>query len=169
MRHRAMRAPINSIKHYVNRPNVQVLTGAERTDKIVLGVAAPATATTAEVIQGAVVKAVYLEFWIGGDGSTGNESQFNFTVEKKRETETDITNAQMNNLMSYPNKKNILFTSQGIIPAMLDGGMTIPVIRNWVKIPKGKQRIGLDDEIVVNVSSVDAIRYCGFATYKEYR
>ncbi len=163
---RRMLAPIVSIKHYINRSNVQILSGAERTDQIAVGVVAPAVATTADVKQGSVIKSVYLEFWLGGD-ETAAESQFNFTIEKKRVEETDITNAQMNNLMSYPNKKNILYTTQGIVPAMLTGGMTIPVYRDWLKIPKGKQRFGLSDELVVNVSSVGAIRYCGFATYKE--
>ncbi len=136
---------------------------------LVNAVIAPATSANSDVIQGAVVKAVYIEFWLGGDEASGTESQFVVTVEKKRVGETDPTAANLNNLGSYPNKKNILYTTQGIVPAMLDGGMTIPVMRGWVKIPKGKQRFGLDDEFVFSITAVGSLRLCGFATYKEYR
>ncbi len=164
-----MLAPINTIKHYVQHPNSQVSTGGVLNVNLVLGKVAPATATTADVIQGAVIKNVYIEFWLGGDDSIGVESQFVLTIEKKRESETDPTNASMLNLMSYANKKNIFYTTQGIIPAMLDGGMSIPAFRGWIKVPRGKQRFGLDDTLIISVAAVGALCVCGFATYKEYR
>ncbi len=164
-----MLAPINSIKHYINHANSSVLASAAETEVVVEAVVAPATAAVENVIEGAVIKNVFLEYWLAGDGSSGDESQFTFTVEKKRVAETDPTFTNLNNLQAYPNKKNILFTTQGVIPAMLDGGMSIPVIRNWVKIPKGKQRFGLGDELIVSVGAGSPLRFCGFATYKEYR
>ncbi len=79
-----------------------------------------------------------------------------------------MTLAQSQNLGAYPNKKNILYTTQGILADANDGGPTIPLIRGWIKIPKGKQRMGLDDRIVVNITAVGALRLCGISTFKEY-
>ncbi len=169
MRHRRMLAPINSIKHYVQTPNSAVATGTALSVKLVNAVVAPATSNAFDVTQGAVIKAIYIEYWLIGDGSSGIESQFVFMIEKKRDSEPDATQTNMLNLGSYPNKKNILYTTQGIIPPQLDGGMSIPVFKGWVLIPKGKQRFGLEDELNINISSVGALRFCGFSTYKEYR
>ncbi len=163
-----MLAPINSIKHYVHQSNQPIASGAIINIEVADAVIAPATAAASEVHEGSVLKAIYIELWIGGDGSSGLESTFTAIVEKKRDLEPDATFANLTNLGAYPNKKNILYTTQGIVPAMLDGGMTIPIIRGWFKIPKGKQRFGLDDQFMVSVSSVDNMRICGFFTYKEY-
>ncbi len=74
----------------------------------------------------------------------------------------------MNNLMVYPNKKNILFYSQGVIGDLTT--QSIPVVRNWFLIPKGKQRMGLGDKIVETLTATAAvIQNCGFSTYKEYK
>ncbi len=100
--------------------------------------------------------------------SAGGESQFTLTVEKKRTTETDMTNAQSANLQSYPNKKNILYTTQGIVNST-HTGPAIPIIRQWIKIPKGKQRFGLGDQFMVNLNSGGgSLQTCGIFIYKEY-
>ncbi len=164
-----MLAPINSIKHYVQTANTGITSGNAASIVLVNAVVAPAAATTADVIQGAVIKAIYVEFWLGGDATSGTESQFVVTMEKKKVEETDPTAAELLNLGSYSNKKNVLYTTQGIVSAMLDGGITIPVFKGWVKIPRGKQRFGLEDEFVFSITAVGNLRLCGFATYKEYR
>ncbi len=163
-----MAAPINSIKHYVARPSQVIATGAISNFVAVDAVVAPATAATKEVTEGAVIKAIYVEMWLGSNEAAGSESQFVLTVEKKRDAEPDMTNAQALNLQAYPNKKNILFTSQGIVGSLAVSG-AIPIIRNWVMIPKGKQRFGLDDQFLINVAAVGALQLCGITTYKEYR
>lgn len=169
-RSRRMLAPINSIKHYVHRAEVLIAIGGILNHTVVDAVIAPATAAPGEVIQGAVIKAVFIEFWLSGDAISGTNSQFNLTVEKKRDLEPDMTFAQSANLGGYPNKKNILYTTQGIVPSVQGGaGSTTPVLRSWISIPKGKQRFGLDDQLMVNISAVQALQVCGIAIYKEYR
>ncbi len=166
-RHRRMLAPINTKKHYVQLANTGVTSGGVQNNLVIDAVVAPATANTRDVQEGAVIKAVYVEMWIGGDASS-TESQFILIIEKKRDGEVDPTNANLANLMAYSNKKNVLYTTQGIVPAMLDGGMTVPVIRQWILIPKGKQRFGLDDQLMISTAGVGVLRLCGFVTYKEY-
>ncbi len=170
MRHRKMLAPINSIKHYVQRANVGIASGAGLTIPIVTSVAAPATASTDEVKQGAVVKAVYLEYWLLNTGVTAEETQFVVALEKVPGGASGAMSVtDLLNLGAYDNKKNILFTSQGILHAALDGVNAIPIIRSWVMIPKGKQRFGLNDILAFSLTSVgQTLNVCGFATYKEY-
>ncbi len=169
MARRRMLAPINSIKHYVQLSLSAIATNAILNDKIAIAVVAPATTNVEDVIQGAVIKAIFVEYWIMGDSASGIPSQFVLTIMKKRNDETDPTVTNLVNLQAYVNKKNILYTTQGAVPAFLDGGNSVPVIRQWLLIPKGKQRMGLDDELMVSITGVGKLRVCGFSTYKEYR
>ncbi len=168
MRHRKMLSPINTVKHYVHHSNLAVMSGAISNQNICVAVIAPAVATSATVREGAVIKALYIERWIIGDGATNTPTQFTLVIEKKRTQEADMTNAQANNLGVYPNKKNILYTTQGILGAGIDGNQAMPVFRQWILIPKGKQRFGSGDEVLVNIAAVGDIRVCGIDTYKEY-
>ncbi len=81
-----------------------------------------------------------------------------------------MTTGQMAALHDYDNKKNILFTAQGLLTPN-DGGQ-VPVLRSWYKIPKGKQRFGLADELVLSIRNNNAtaidINLCGVIIYKEY-
>jgi len=169
MPHKRMLAPINSIKHYVHRANITVVSGNILNEELIDAVAAPASASAEQVKQGAVIKAVYVESWIQNDGGTGTDNQFNVNLEKIPSGAPAMTFAQSVNLGSYPNKKNILYSSQGVQGASVDGIPAVPVLRNWMLIPKGKQRFGLGDKLVLNISSTGfTLRTCGLATYKEY-
>ncbi len=170
MRHRRMVAPINSIKHFVPRTNLTVTSGSGSSLDIVEGVVAPATSAVSDVIQGAVVKAVHLEFWLWGAGTTGLDTQFTFIVEKVPSGAGAATAAEMLSLGSYDNKKNVLFTTQGVLGAGVDGNQAVPIIRDWLLIPKGKQRIGLSDKITVGFTPTGtSMQFCGMAIFKEYR
>lgn len=69
-------------------------------------------------------------------------------------------------LDSYSNKKNVLYTTQGLTPDA--NGNPIPFVRQWFKIPKGKQRFGLTDSLVLNISAnVEDVTHCGLMIYKE--
>ncbi len=162
------KSPIVSVKHYVHRTNIVVASGTIQNNIVADGVVLPATANAFDVKQGVVVKAVYVEIWLRGSGLTGSSLQFILTVEKISSGGPLQTFAQSLNLGVYPNKKNILYTTQGVVSGQ--DTPSIPIIRNWVLIPKGKQRMGLSDRIVVNVtSSGQNLNVCGIFTYKEYQ
>jgi len=165
---RRMQAPINSIKHYVHRTNTVVATGVLLSVPVVTTVVAPATASSLEVKEGSIVKAVHFELWLAGNGTTGVSAQFTVIVEKLNGAGVPMTAGQAVNLGAYPNKKNILYTSQGQLGAQVDGNQSVPMVRGWILIPKGKQRMGLGDRIFFHVHSVGSVRVCGLTTYKEY-
>ncbi len=162
-----MLAPINSEKHYVPRTSFAVTSGVIHNHLIAEGVApADVGAAVSDVRTGAVVKAVYCEMWLVGTHST-LESQFTVTVEKVPSGGTNMTATQSLNLTSYPNKKNVLYTTQGIVAP--SNAESIAVLRSWIKIPKGKQRMGLGDKLLCNINNGGGdLRICGIFIFKEY-
>ncbi len=169
-RHRRMLAPIQSIKHYVQVSTATVAAGAATNIEIVDAVSVAAVgAATNEVEEGSLVKAIFNEMWLSATGSSAQTGQFNLLIEKVPSGQAPVTAAQMATLSAYPNKKNILYHSSGIIGVAQDGP-TVPIIRNWIMIPKGKQRFGLGDRFFLTiVAGVEPIQHCGFFTYKEYK
>ncbi len=165
---RRMLAPINSIKHYVGQPKASVAIGTSTTLEIAKTVAAPVDTNREDVNEGSIIKAVYYEYWVLGATSSGNTTQFVLTIEKSPSNALNPAFSDMLNLGGYANKKNILYTTQGLLGANVDGP-AIPIIRGWIKIPRGKQRMGQEDRILVTIATVDtALNICGFSTYKEY-
>ncbi len=163
-----MLAPINSVKHYVQRSNAPFASGAINNNVIVDAVTGVA-ANTFDVKEGAVVKAIFFQYWLLNDGATGTDTQVTFVVEKVPSGQTAITAAQLSNLQAYDNKKNILYTWQGVFGAGVDGSPAVQIANGWQMIPKGKQRMGLGDRVVASfVSTGQSCRICGFTTYKEY-
>ncbi len=169
MRHRKMLAPINSIKHYVQAENASLASGSNRQIVLVDGVSiAVAAANTFDVVEGSIVKAVFIELWVKSSAASGANTKFQLGLEKSPSGVGSMSFANMNNLMPYDNKKNILYYSQGVIGDTETQG--IPVIRQWFLIPKGKQRFGLGDRLILSISTTGAaLQICGFSTYKEYK
>lgn len=120
-----------------------------------------------EVREGAVVKAVYVEMWI--IQSSSSIGSFTAGVYKQPGDMGAMTAAEAAALHDYGNKKNILYTTQGLSPA--NTTHQLPILKFWVKVPKGKQRQGLSDKLqffLRNNNGADDINYCGFFTYKSY-
>jgi len=169
-RHRRMLAPINTNKHYIAQTETVIAAGANLNLVIADGVSAPANANTFDVTEGSTVKAVRCEMWLASGGISNALDQKVIVVEKVPAGAPAITFAQMLNLQAYDNKKNILFVFQGILSANINGTNPIAPIREWLLIPKGKQRFGLGDRLVMSIGTVgENVTICGFFTYKEYR
>ncbi len=160
-----MRPVIHSQKHYVQQSRSTVATVALNTIDIILAVEGTIANAVDEVIEGAIIKAVYVEMWLIDAGAAGS---FSITLEKRPSNLGAIAFATSQALGAYGNKNNILYTTQGLTP---NDGLTgpMPVIRQWFKIPKGKQRFGLGDKLVLNIANMGAndLFHCGFFIYKE--
>ncbi len=163
-----MRAPIHSKKHIF-----QISQGTVGQAAVVQAnfcTAQEASPTTPEhVAEGALVKACYLEFWVSQD-SASVVGSYTLIVVKDPGGNATPTASNLAALHDYDNKKNILFTAQGLLTPN-DGGQ-VPILRGWYKIPKGKQRMGLGDRLRItlrnnNVTAIN-INFCGLALYKEY-
>ncbi len=163
-----MRPVIKSKKHIVQIAQATVGQAAAVSTKLVE--AAEATGTTPITVEeGAIVKACYVEFWVSQD-SASVVGSYTVALAKNPSGLTGPTATNMAALHDWDNKKNILFTAQGLLTPN-DGGQ-VPVLRGWYKIPKGKQRFGLGDDLRLtirnnNVTAID-INFCGIAIFKEY-
>ncbi len=160
-----MRAPITSVKHYVQQGIDTQLAGGRSTDNIIRARAVQDIADAEDVVEGSVIKAVFCELWLLAGGQ--QPGSFTLTIEKLPAGATSSTFAEMAQLHTYANKKNILYTTQGLIGDA--NANPTPVIRSWIKIPRGKQRFGLDDKLLISVSAnIEDMDRCGFYTYKAY-
>ncbi len=161
-----VRPTVHSTKHYVQLPINQIATGTREINTIISAQNIAAVDAANETVEGSTIKACYFEMWLQNEGTL---SEFIMTITKSVEGGTGPTFTEMATLHTYTNKKNILYTTQGLSS---NDGVSGPVniIRGWVKIPKSKQRFGLGDRLQMNISNVSAndLVRCGFALFKEY-
>ncbi len=162
-----MKALINSKKHIIQKSLTVVDEQTSNTTTLAIVNETPSAVN--EITIGAVVKAVYCEFWLLGESS--QPCTATWSVEKLPNFNDVMTQAEGQALDAYINKKNIFRIGQGIIGD--SNSNPIPIIRDWVKIPKGKQRFGQGDALVLNVSCIgeanNGLEICGVAIYKEYQ
>ena len=161
-----VRPMVHSTKHYVQTTLSTATTLARNVETIATAVERSLANASTEVESGSTVKAVYMEMWTIGSVS----NQFFTAIVVKLPGGLGNPNfTDMTDLFSWENKKNILYTTQGL--ASNDGiAGPYPLYKGWIKIPKSKQRFGLGDKLAFVIASrgTDDINYCGFFTYKEY-
>ncbi len=160
-----MKPIIHSTKHIVQTPFSQIATGQRENILLIQAVTSTIANTATEIVEGAVVKAIFVEMWLQNSANDGHSIVI---LEKVEQDTAGATFGEMADLFNYTNKKNILFTHEGLTSN--DGvGNPLPVIRQWFKIPKGKQRFGLGDRLVLTISnpSSNNLNRCGVHIYKE--
>ncbi len=159
-----MRPMIHTEKHIVQESLASIAAGAINVSVIVNAVQAPAAAQPNQVREGCTISAVYVEMWISGDDATA--STCIATLERRPSGLGNMTVAESALLNDYDNKKNILHTFMGLIPP--DIQFPTAILKGWFKIPKGKQRFGLGDDLVLNIhGQSNGLDFCGFFLYKE--
>ncbi len=166
-----MVAPIHSVKHYVHRANTVISSGNISAIVLVDAVTvATAGANSFDVTEGSLVKAIHLDHWIINNAATGINTQFNAILEKVPAGAASATAGEIINLGAYDNKKNVLNSFQGNLSAGIDGANATPFMQGWFKIPRGKQRMGLGDRLVLSVLTTgQSCESCGLVVYKEYQ
>ncbi len=162
-----MRAVINTTKHIVQSSLGTITAGNKTTVTVINSVAVSDKDAANEVQEGAIVSSVKMEYWIAtNDASAGT----NVVIVEKVPTGTSgATAADMALLQNYKNKKNILFTHQGLTNVALGVAMPLQIGKDgWLKIPKGKQRFGLGDSLKITFfTQTGTLKFCGFSLYKE--
>ncbi len=120
-----MRPIIHSTKHYVQQSRSQVATVALTSINIISSVESTVANLVDEVAEGSSVRAVFVELWIL---DTANDGSFVITLEKLPGGANPMNFASSNALGTYSNKRNILYTTQGLSPN--NGvGNPVPIIR----------------------------------------
>ncbi len=157
-----MRPMVHTEKHLIQFSQFAVASGSLQTKFLVSAVAAPNS--SAEVREGSTISACYVEMWIQTDDATLGASIV--TLEKLPGGVGTMNTADSAALNDYDNKKNIFYTQMGLTPNSTQFPMA--TIKGWYKIPKGKQRFGLADKLVLNIhAQSNGLSGCGFAVFKE--
>ncbi len=157
-----MRPKVHTEKHIIQLTPTTVGLASIINQAIVFATAAPVGATN--VREGATISAVFIEMWITSDDAAQGSTVV--TLEKIPALAPYQTYTQSITLNGYANKKNILYTTQGLTPPNIQSG--VPFIRQWFMIPKGKQRFGLGDQLILNISGIsNGAVFCGQFQFKE--
>ncbi len=163
-----VRAVIQSVKHYVQFSLATVANGAVVNNSAAVSVNVTAANAVGEVSEGSLIKAVYVEFWVQQASTAIGSLVAGFY--KNPGGQNLVSAADAIALGNWDNKKNLLYVTQGLAPE--NDAQLLPLYKGWIKIPKGKQRMGLGDQLVFfirNLNAADDINFCGFFTYKEYK
>ncbi len=162
-----MRPIISSQKHIV-QTSLSLIQEQTVLNTVVAVSVANEPATSNQVVVGSVVKAIWFEYWLLGESA--QPCTATWTIEKVAKSDDPMTQSEGQDLMDYGNKSKIVKMGQGVIGD--SNSNPIPVIREWVKVPKGMQRMALGDRWFINVSCIgeadNGLELCGFALYKEY-
>ncbi len=159
-----MRPMVHTEKHYNQESLFAVGAGAISNRIISDAVAVPATADN-QVREGSTISAVYIEMWITSDDDALPGSSI-VTLEKVPGNGALMNAADSASLNAYENKKNVFHTQMGLTSTKLTYPMAS--VKGWFKIPKGKQRQGLGDRLLLNIhAQSNGLSACGFFTYKE--
>ena len=106
-----MKAPIHSTKHYVQTTFSTVSTVAKATIVLIDAVNVVDKNAVTEVEEGAVIKAVYVEYWTISSAADGSQV---FTIYKIPNGANSPTYAQLVALGTWDGKSQILHTQQGL-------------------------------------------------------
>ncbi len=146
--------------------SLQVVTGGQSTtENIAVALQEPGL-NGADIAIGTTIKAVYAEIWLLGSGQ--QPTTFIAIIEKTTNGAGGAVFANLTAMHSYVNKKNILYTTQGLVG---DANTNpVPILRQWINIPKGKQRFGLGDALRFSlaIQTTDDAQLCGFFIHKDY-
>ncbi len=160
-----VRPIINSEKRIVQLTLTNIATGVADLTDLIAGEQDPTASAPNEVSAGTVVKAIYAELWLMADSQ--QPATITTLIVKVPNGGSGPSAGEMTNLNAYNSKKNILEMHQGLIG---DANTNpTPFYRGWIKIPKGKQRFGIGDKLVLAVKSItDGTQMCGVFIFKAY-
>ncbi len=115
-----------------------------------------------------MLKAIFVEIWLISAANTVPSATFVLMCEKAESAAPAPTFTNMTTLDSYANKKNVFYTTQGLVA--IANSNPSPLIRTWIKVPKSKGRFGLDDRFRVNIAAIGGQNLvgCGLTIYKSY-
>ncbi len=159
-----MRPKVHTEKHIVQTSLAAIASGAILAITLAQSFQTPVAATASHVREGSTISAIYIEMW-GTSDDTGAGTTI-VALEKRPGGVPAMGTTNIAALDAYVNKKNVLHTMMGLIGPNTQYPMAL--VKGWFKIPKGKQRFGIGDRLVLNIfGQSNGMSICGFSIYKE--
>ncbi len=159
--------PVNRIKHVVD--TVQTLTAGTVLDlNQILAVDAPVLANTTEVVTGSKVHGIYLRVNIAGNESDPGALPSVYMAVWKNPG-GNLASIDPRNVGANDNKRFVIHQEMTMIQNAI-GGNPRDLFNGVIVIPKGMQRFGPNDKLILGVVSTAVnIAVCVQAHYKEFR
>ncbi len=160
--------PINSIKHIVDIQGA-LTVGAKSNNVLVSSVESPTNAAAADVQQGGRVSSLFLNVQVNAtsEAALGNAYFIIYKNPGNNIAPGEIPNANATGTSDF--KKQIFHTEMAMLS---DAASDIPIVlfKGVLKIPPRFQRMGIKDQILVQLFSPGVTaEYCIECIYKEYR
>lgn len=155
--------PINSVKNIVDSTLLGVSAGT-RSSIIVANAVNDYTGGVTDVPTGAVIKSVYLFVQILPTLGTANVDWY-FT--KRPGLAASIAPILPGLTGGAPERKWIMHEEKGIPGNAGDGAYPL-TFKGVINIPRGRQRMGEDDDLIVVTTGVDIHNVCVKCIYKWY-
>ncbi len=159
------RPVLNSIKNEVN--SVQ---GVVASTNLVLTIAQASdvhtTATPTSVINGCILKAIYIEFWYYGLSASNTNDIVDIYLIKN--PGNNLVNPNPGTTGTSNEKKFIIREWKGLAGNKSLGGTPYSQQGRWFKIPKRYQRMGTDDVWFLVIRSPTTGNMCSKFIYKWY-
>ncbi len=163
--------PINSQKHENTWSFLGQIANSVKTIVLIKGTERGAIATNdpTEVQIGAKISSIYIEFNLNGVDNSGEVQVFHWQIMKNPNNQIGSPDPTSYNSAQ---KSKILKRGMEMLPQIpLGSGGTVQTKRIFVvKIPRGFQRFGDNDQLQLHYksTSASAINFCGIHIFKEY-
>ncbi len=159
---------VHRIKH-ITDTNATVSAATTLPTVLILGRDAPVLAATREVESGAKVHGIFLNVQIQGNQITSGAipNIYMAVYKSKGGNIPDINPASTG---ANADKSNIIHQEMGMFQSDSVDGNPKTLFKGVIVIPKGLQRFGIDDELVITVRSTAVnFKVCIQCIYKEFR
>ncbi len=168
--------PIQSTKHIVELSGILPATTNTVALTLVRGEDNPVLANTNEVQPGHKVSSIFLSiFYIAEGGEVANEVPLVdwYIIHNPGNVFTTVFDAGNNPTPGstgvHLNKRHIFHTEKGLAGGGDASTAGVPMIfKGVIKIPRGRQRVGQNDRIMINHRANFATKFCIQAIYKDY-
>ncbi len=161
--------PINRIKHVVDAQGT-IAAGAVNSIAIADATDTPSLAATASVETGSKVNGIYLRVEIASNEAISLGAIPNVYMYVAKNPGNNVTLPTANAVGSNDNKRFVLHQEMSMIENKGQGSNARTLFNGVIVIPKGMQRFGPDDALILNIlcPALDTVQ-CVQCHYKEFR
>ncbi len=166
-RFRRSLAVVHRIKHIVDS-SATLAAATTLPVTLVKGVDAPVLANTPEVETGAKVHGIFLNVQVSANEASGGIPNIYMAVFKN--PSGNISTIDPVGTGDDPNKKAIIHQEMIMFAPTGTQGLPRTLFKGVIVIPRGMQRFGIDDELVVVLRAPSVnVKVCVQCIYKEFR
>ncbi len=159
--------PVHRIKHIVDAEG-GLVAGTASLTPLITAVDAPTLSGVNEVVTGSKVSSIYLHVEVSHTSGTGRPNIYMAIM--KNPGAAISTGSAINSLGDSDTKRFFIHQEMIMMSGDAGNGLPRPLFNGVIRIPRGYQRFGPDDDLQCIILSPNvAAEFCLQAHYKEFR